>query len=411
VADPVFRQWLTQRSWALTVRYLKAVGWLLPVGALAKDVPLWLSDERAQHARLPGLLAWQCAIGATVLAVLLVDRFVPRARGREGALYLVCGVFMAVITWAGVTGVSSRGTGLVLYAACCTFMAAVISTPLPVRQPMYVLSFAAIALASWPRFRSLEAWVGFLVNPFCVTMLCLWLDRFTYSRDLALYTERQRAEAERARADEVLCNALPRAVAEELKREGRVRARKVQNLAVLFADIVGFTRFSSQLPPDALVLVLDGIFRTFDDLVERHGAEKIKTIGDAYMVVAEGGAGTLCGLALAMQEAIEDYNRVNGTSLAMRIGIHAGPAVAGVVGAKRFLYDVWGDTVNIASRIESTGRAGAVHVSDAVARQAGSGYAFQARGPIDLQGRGRVATAWLLGMQHEHAQHAESLAA
>lgn len=397
MVDPVYRQWLTQRSWALTVRYLKAVGWLLPVGALAKDVPLWLSDDRAQHARLPGLLAWQCAIGATVLAVLITDRFVPRARGREGALYAVCGVFMAVITWAGITGVTTRGTGLVLYAACCTFMAAVISTPLPVRQPMYVASFAAIAAASWPRFATAQAWVGFLVNPFCVSMLCLWLDRFTYSRDLALYTERQRAEAERARADEVLCNALPRAVAEELKREGRVRARKVANLAVLFADLVGFTRLSSQLPPDALVLVLDEVFSAFDALAERHGAEKIKTIGDSYMAVAPDGAHALCRLAVAMQQALDDYNRANGTGLAMRVGIHAGPAVAGVVGLKRPLYDVWGDTVNVASRLESTGRAGAIHVSETVAHQVRGSFDVRDRGPVELAGRGSMRTAWLLG--------------
>ncbi|RYY95974.1 MAG: adenylate/guanylate cyclase domain-containing protein [Comamonadaceae bacterium] len=397
MVDPEFRRWLTHRSWGLMVRYCKAVGWLLPIAALAKDAPLWLSEVPAQHAKLAGLLAWQAAIGAAVYGVLLADRLLPRLRGQEFALYAFCGLFMAIITWAGVTGVRTQGTGLAIYAACSTFMAAVIATPLPVRGPLYVAGLAALAWAKWGSVHSLEALVGFMVNPFCVAMLCLWLERFTYSRDLALFRETRRAEAERARADEVLSNTMPRAVADELKRNGRVPARKVPNMGVLFADLVGFTRYASQLPPDAVVLMLDGVFSAFDALVERHGVEKIKTIGDAYMVVAEDDTAALCALALAMREAVDAYNQANGTRLAMRIGVHAGPAVAGVVGTRRLLYDVWGDTVNVASRVESAGRAGSILVTEAVARQAAHHYAFATRGPVDLQGRGRVATAWLVG--------------
>jgi adenylate cyclase len=397
MTDPVFRRWLTYRSWGLMVRYCKAVAWLLPIAALAKDAPLWLSGDAVQHARLPALLAWQAAIGAAVYGVLLADRLLPRLRGQELALYAFCGLFMAIITWAGVTGVRTHGTGLAIYAACTTFMAAVIATPVPVRRPMYVGSLLALAWAKWEGGASLEALVGFMVNPFCVVMLCLWLDRFTYSRDLALFRETQRAEAERARADEVLANALPPAIAEQLKRSGRVPARKIANLGVLFADLVGFTRYATHLPPEALVLTLDSVFSSFDILVERHGVEKIKTIGDAYMAVAEDDPAALCGLALAMRDALEAYNQDNGTRLAMRIGVHAGPAVAGVLGTKRFLYDVWGDTVNVASRIESAGRAGSVLVSEAVVRQANGSFVFSTRGPVDLQGRGRLSTAWLVG--------------
>jgi adenylate cyclase len=404
MVDPVFRRWLTNRSWGLMVRYCKAVAWLLPIAAIAKDAPLWLSIEPSQHARLPALLAWQAAIGAAVYGVLLADRLLPRLRGQELALYAFCSLFMAIITWAGVTGVRTHGTGLAIYAACTTFMAAVIATPVPVRRPMYVASLLALAWAKWHGGTSLEALVGFLVNPFCVVMLCLWLDRFTYSRDLALFRETQRAEAERARADEVLANALPPAVAEQLKRDGRVPPRKIANLGVLFADLVGFTRYASQLPPDALVLMLDGMFSTFDALVERHGVEKIKTIGDAYMAVSEADAAALCRLALAMRDAVEAYNQDNGTRLAMRIGIHAGPAVAGVLGTKRLLYDVWGDTVNVASRIESAGRAGSILVSQAVVRQASAAFVFSTRGAVDLQGRGRLSTAWLVGPRAA-AQH------
>lgn len=400
MVDPEFRRWLTARSWGLMVRYCRVVAWLLPVGMLAKDVPLWLSSDPVHLRRLTGLLAWQASIAAVIYGVVAADRFLPGVRGREAALYVACALFMAFITWAGVTGVQTQGTGLLLYAACSTFMAAVIATPLPVRAPMYVLSLAALGTAAWERLPGLEAFVGFMVNPFCVVMLCLGLDRFTYSRDLALYTESRRAEAERARADEVLHNALPPAIAEELKRHRKVRARKFDNLGVLFADIVGFTHFSSRLPADALVLVLDGIFSAFDALSTRHGVEKIKTIGDAYMAVLPSGIVPLCRLALDMRTALDQYNRSNGTELSLRIGIHAGPAVAGVLGIQRFLYDVWGDTVNVASRLESTGSPGGIQVSEAVVRQAGEGFAFHARGLVELQGRGRLLTYWLLGTAH-----------
>jgi class 3 adenylate cyclase len=143
--------------------------------------------------------------------------------------------------------------------------------------------------------------------------------------------------------------------------------------------------------------MLDAIFTSFDALVERHGVEKIKTIGDAYMAVADAGVPALCQLALDMRDALDRYNRANGTQLAMRIGIHTGPAVAGVLGTKRFLYDVWGDTVNVASRVESAGRAGSIHVTDAVVQQATAHYTFAGRGLIELQGRGRMLTYWLVG--------------
>jgi len=273
------------------------------------------------------------------------------------------------------------------------------------RQPLYAATLLVLAVPVWQRDGGDAILVvSALVNPFCVVVLCLWLDRFTYSRDLALYRQTQRAQMERARADALLHNVLPLAVAEELKRERRIAARKFENLGVLFADIAGFTRYANRLPPDALVLMLDNIFTSFDALVERHGVEKIKTIGDAYMAVADAGVPALCQLALDMRDALDRYNRANGTQLAMRIGLHVGPAVAGVLGTKRFLYDVWGDTVNVASRVEGAGRAGGIHVTDAVVQQATSRYTFAGRGLIELQGRGRMLTYWLVGRAEASAQ-------
>ncbi|WP_332814829.1 adenylate/guanylate cyclase domain-containing protein [Ramlibacter sp.] len=404
--DPAFRQWLTRRSWSLSVRYCKVVALLLPPAALATDVPL------LRAGGLDGigwLIAWQLSAEAICLGLIAADRLWPALCTREAPLHAFCTLFIGLCTWIGMADGGLRGD-FSIYAAGMTFGAAVAATPRRIRQPLYAASLFAIAVPVWLREGGDPVRVAAgLVNPFCVVMLCLWLDRFTWSRDRALYAETQRAEAERARADAVLYNVLPQAVAEEIKRQGRVRARKFDNLGVLFADIAGFTGFASRLPPDALVLVLDEIFSSFDALAQKHGVEKIKTMGDAYMAVSQGGVPALCRLALDLRAALERYNHANGTSMALRIGIHAGPAVGGVLGAQRFLYDVWGDTVNVASRLESAGRAGSIQVSEAVVRQAGEGFAFTARGLVELQGRGRVLTYWLLG-QARAAEQADGWA-
>jgi class 3 adenylate cyclase len=303
---------------------------------------------------------------------------------------------MLLATWIGAVHGAMWGD-LSIYAAGATFVAAVMCTPSPVRKPMYLLSFGALSLAVALRGYAGLALLAALVNPFCILVLCTALDELMLARNAELYAEMQRAESECARADKVLYNVLPASIADELKREDKVNAVKFDNMGVLFADIAGFTSFSRSLPPDALVLVLNQIFSAFDGLVEKYGLEKIKTIGDAYMVVAHHRLDSLGWLALDMGEALQRYNTANGTQLAMRIGMHAGPAVAGVIGVKRFLYDVWGDTVNVASRMEASGEPGAVHVSETVYLQTRQHFAFAAREPIELKGRGRMATYWLLG--------------
>ena len=390
--DPAFRHWLTQKSWALSVRYCKVVALLIPPASLATDVPMLREGQE-----LGWLLAWQLAAELVCLAVIAVDRWLPSLRGREATLYAFCATFIGLCTWIGMVDGGQRGD-FSIYAAGMTFGAAVAGTARPIRRPMYAASLFALAIPVWQREAGDVVRVAAgLVNPFCVVMLCLWLDRFTYSRDQALYRQTRRAEVERERADQVLAHVLPPAIAEQLKREGRVPARKIENLGVLFADIAGFTRYASRLPPHAVVVVLDELFSRFDALAQQHGVEKIKTTGDGYMAVSEGRIGALCAFALDLREALEQYNRSHGTQLAMRIGIHAGPAVAGVLGVHRCHYDVWGDTVNIASRLEDAGRPGEIQVSEAVVRQADAGYAFAARGVIELQGRGRMLTWWLHG--------------
>ncbi len=394
--DKAFRAWLAQKSWTQAVRYSRTVIWLMLLAALALNIPL---VAQGTLTSVPGfwLVAWQAAVVLTCIAMMLIEKMAPRIRGREIPLYLFCGVFMVLTTWAGVRAQLIGGGGLIVYAAGSTFMAAVICTPMMVRRPMYALSLVALAVPVWLQSGDIEKMFASLVLPFCVVVLCIELDRFTYSQNRALYTEKMRA-------DRVLYNVLPVRIADELKETGQLKAVKHENMGVLFADIAGFTNFSRALPPDALVLVLNDIFSSFDALVDQHAVEKIKTIGDAYMAVSDGRVASLGQLALDMNAALQRYNRINGTQLGIRIGIHAGPAVAGVIGLKRFVYDVWGDTVNTASRMESTGAAGAIQVTEAVYRQLREQFEFRAREAPAMQAGGAPRTWWLVGPATAAAQ-------
>ena len=210
-----------------------------------------------------------------------------------------------------------------------------------------------------------------------------------------------RLDAEHERSEELLLNVLPRAIARRLKREPGVIAERFTSVTVLFADIVGFTAMSQRRTPEELVAFLNELFSAFDQLAEEHGLEKIKTIGDAYMVV--GGlpepvhdhARRVRDMALAMSDVVSQYARARGVDLAMRIGVHTGAVVAGVIGKRKFIYDLWGDTVNTASRMESHGAPGRIHISDATRALLGEAYRIEARGVIEI--KGPMETYWVEG--------------
>ena len=207
-------------------------------------------------------------------------------------------------------------------------------------------------------------------------------------------------DAEKTKSDALLLNVLPAAIAERLKSENRPIADGFQDVSVLFADIVGFTRLSARLTPEELVGRLNNLFSAFDDLLDKFRLEKIKTIGDAYMVVGglNGGkdhALALAELALDMLARIRELSAFYNEDFGVRIGINTGPVVGGVIGKKKFIYDVWGDTVNIASRMESTGTPGAVQVSHATYLRIRKMYLFEDRGEIEVKGKGPMQT-WLI---------------
>jgi class 3 adenylate cyclase len=194
---------------------------------------------------------------------------------------------------------------------------------------------------------------------------------------------------------------LPSSVAERLKR-GETVADHFEEATVLFADLVNFTTFAAQNPPDVVVTHLNRVFRSFDLIVESSGLEKIKTIGDAYMLV--GGvpkpfadhAAAVVAAGLAMLSACRRLSAQGDVAVDLRIGIHTGPLMAGVIGRQRFAYDVWGDTVNVASRMEATSVAGRVQISEATRLALNERFSLEPRGEIEVKGKGRLRTSFVL---------------
>lgn len=215
----------------------------------------------------------------------------------------------------------------------------------------------------------------------------------------------EQARTAQEQSDRLLLNILPEAIAQRLKQDEHTIADSFEEVTVLFADIVSFTQLSSNISPHELVKQLNEIFSTFDRLAQQHGLEKIKTIGDAYMVV--GGLPTpradhaeaIAKMALDMQREIHHFKRDDGEPFHIRIGISSGPVVAGVIGLNKFIYDLWGDTVNIASRMESQGIPDYIQVTAATYEKLRHKFRLEERGIIQVKGKGEMLTYFLKGIK------------
>jgi class 3 adenylate cyclase len=221
-----------------------------------------------------------------------------------------------------------------------------------------------------------------------------------YGTDVTAVHELEAAHRENER---LLLNVLPEPIAERLRRGERPIADRFDDVSLLFADIVGFTSLSGGMAADELVSVLDEVFSVFDELVEAEGLEKVKTIGDAYMVVggmsgdAPDHLDRLARMALRLDDCLRQIEAATRLGIEFRIGIHCGPVVAGVIGTRKFIYDVWGDTVNVASRMESTGVPGRIQVTAAVEARLRDTFRFEARGLTEVRGKGPMPTFFLIG--------------
>ena len=244
---------------------------------------------------------------------------------------------------------------------------------------------------------SQERWFTARVSPMSENSV-IWVARDISDRkeaELALHLAQQQSES-------LLLNILPKPIAEQLKQSTEAIADHFDAATILFSDIVGFTPLSARLSALELVKLLNDMFSKFDRLAETYKLEKIKTIGDAYMVASglplpqKDHADAIAEMALDMQVAIHNFSKQHGEEFQIRIGIHSGPVVAGVIGKKKFIYDLWGDTVNVASRMESSGTPGKIQVTAETYQLLQDRYIFEKRGQISVKGKGEMITYWLI---------------
>jgi PAS domain S-box-containing protein len=226
-------------------------------------------------------------------------------------------------------------------------------------------------------------------------------------------TERRRVEndlrQQQTLSERLLLNVLPQVIAQRLKQGHTTIADSFSEATVLFADLVNFTEISAQTSPVEVVNLLNTIFSSFDSLLDKYKLEKIKTIGDAYMLV--GGVPmpminhleAVANASLDMMRVVQRFQLRSNLPLSLRIGIHTGPVVAGIIGKRKFIYDLWGDTVNVASRMESQGESGKVQVTETVYQSLKYLYSFEERGEIEVKGKGTMKTYWLTGQKSIHA--------
>ena len=402
--DP-FEVWVVKRSFALLAPVCK-MGLFATLLFLCVVDPLYFTwDLWSKAVPHRYLVAWHAVSALFFGGFLLASQNKGSHRARHNTLQVFVTTAVLLFVWFGV--VSWLGTGdLSIVAIAQVLIAAVFTLPGNLRRWLYGLQCVALGLGlGWLDQSGKFLGQMHFVNLLVMAIVAYAMDGYMLKNARALFSETCRVARERRRADSVLYNALPTAIADELKANHCVKAQSFPAMAILFADIVGFTQFAAQREPEQVLAVLGELFSEMDVLVDAHQVEKIKTMGDAYMAVSNANATSIALLALAMQDLMQRYNASHGFPLALRIGLHCGPTIAGVIGSKRFLYDVWGDAVNLASRMESSGEPGRIQASEEVFQALKHGFAFEERGLTRIKGKGLLPTYFLLGAASPSLPH------
>lgn len=345
--------------------------------------------------------------GASVAVQLLALAF--NARGQHLVAKVVCvlGIFVGMVGSAWLVGADHPAHRWVMVAGLVTILAFRADE----RAAMFALLGLGLLLfgvleVHWQQLEpQVRLWPSEDAKDAATHVANIGLVLTVFALAAAMHGRFGRAEveleSERARAEGLLHAILPVRVAERLKREPEVLANEHADVSVLFADMVGFTPMAARMPARALVLKLNAVFRMFDRRAAELGLEKIKTIGDAYMVA--GGVpepfadhhAAMAEMALSMLELVAEHNAATDEPIALRIGVHCGPLIAGVVGSTKFSYDLWGETVNVAARLESASAPGRVLVSGAFAARLGGSFVTEPCGTLELKGVGAVEGHWL----------------
>lgn len=391
-----FDTWVIQRSFALLAPICR-LGLAVLLCFLVIADPLYAGkDLWSKSIAHTYLVIWH---GAMALFFVVFAAASMRATLHQEKLHVLnafvvgCSImftWFGVISWIGVGDFS-------MVAIAQLTVAAVFNMPGSLRRTCHAFSAVTIAVAI-ALIDSTGKFIGEMqfVNLLVIVAVAWVIEGFMWRTAQALFTEKQRVALERQRADSVLYNALPAHVADDLKYHRQARGQRHAHMAVLFADLVGFTAYAASVNPDEVLKVLNAIFSAFDELADAYQVEKIKTIGDAYMVISPDAPERLADFALDLLETLEQYNTHSGNRFALRVGMHIGPTISGVVGNKRLAYDVWGDAVNTASRMESLGVPGRVHVSADVVAALQTSHAFEERGEVAVKGKGLLSTFYLL---------------
>lgn len=385
----------------LTLRRLRVAGGLFAGVHLASTLLVGVMSLEALLQNLPSRMLI-LAVSLGFVAVSYLPRLERRAVELSMALTVSTAAYMLLPLLQLGLGLGSDEGGLVLLVVCAGIL-----FPYTQRQ-MLVVAATVISMyllaAGLVVDRSTLGWLlqglFYLGSASAIAVVGARL-----SHRLRLSDSRARLELARERdnAERLLLNILPRPIVERLKKDQSAIAEGFDEATVLFADLVGFTPLSSKVSPTTLVSLLNDIFSRFDALTEKHNLEKIKTIGDAYMVA--GGIPVphadhpvaVARLALDMREVVSNVVTPTGEPLQLRIGMHTGPVAAGVIGTKKFTYDLWGDTVNIAARMESHGEPGTIQVSERTAELIRDRFHLEPRGSIEVKGKGAMRTFVLVG--------------
>jgi class 3 adenylate cyclase len=398
---------------AMSVRGMELVGYILLFGNLLFwPTDLWLFRHSPEGLRAFAL--WRLVLTLCCTFGLLLLRLRP-VRKHRAVLWIFAICVLLTATTGGLWISRLGGLDQPFFYAIYTFAGVSMALLVPLwLRIMFTYCTTALFLlgffGSHPqhlKYPHLPSVMMVLISAngayVLIGHVIYLLSKKTFLQGQALSRAAAELAIESQKSERLLLNVLPAAIAARLKEDQKPIADGFGNVTVLFADIVGFTQLSASLPPHALVQLLNGVFSEFDQAAERLGLEKIKTIGDAYMVA--GGlpsprpdhAIAVADMALCMREIVGRYAGKNGAALRLRVGIHSGPVVAGVIGARKFIYDLWGDTVNTASRMESHGLPDEIQVSEATHDLLVAHFRLTARGPIEIKGLGPMPTWFLNG--------------
>lgn len=394
-----FDVWVVKRSFALMAPVCRMGLVVVLVFLCLADPAYFMLDTWSPAVPLLYLVTWHVVTAILFITCILAGRRVLTHTGRLRTLRVFFSTSALMFVWFGVTSWLATGD-LSIVAIAQLLMAAIFTLSGPFRRWLYGLQVVAMGLLlvwldSSGKFLGQMHFANLLV----IAVVAYVIDGYMLRNARKLFSQQCQIALERNRADSVLYNTLPLAIANELKAHHCVKAQNYPAMTILFADIVGFTEFAGTRSPDEVLSILSEVFSQMDTLIDTSHVEKIKTIGDAYMAVSKDSPEALAQLALSMHHMIGHYNVARGFQFSLRIGMHCGPTIAGVIGQKRFLYDVWSDAVNLASRMESTGVAGRIQTSHAIFQRLHPKFDFEERGLVDVKGKGLIRTYYLLGEQ------------